>query len=92
MSFENNYSSCTRRSSENICGSSAGAQEKGKTGWMKLSLAPKLVEKSVWVPVMSFWKIFILRYVFDALLCLNWPFSPTNRMTLQITLLALHGF
>jgi hypothetical protein len=27
-----NYSSCTVRSSENICSSSAGAQEKGKRG------------------------------------------------------------
>ncbi len=28
------YSSCTGRSSENICGSSGGAQERGvKTGW-----------------------------------------------------------
>jgi len=26
------YSSCTGRSSENICSSSGGAQEKGKTG------------------------------------------------------------
>ncbi len=28
-----NYSSCTGRSSENICSSSGGAQEKGKIGW-----------------------------------------------------------
>jgi hypothetical protein len=69
MRFENNYNSCTRRSTETICGNSTGAQEKGKTRWMKLSLAPKLVEKLVWVPVISFWKIFIPSYVFDALLC-----------------------
>jgi hypothetical protein len=31
--FETNYSSCTVRSSENICNSSGGAQAKGKTGW-----------------------------------------------------------
>jgi hypothetical protein len=31
--FERNYSRCTGRSSENICNSSGGAQEKGKTGW-----------------------------------------------------------
>jgi hypothetical protein len=31
--FETNYSSCTVRSSENLCSSSGGAQEKGKTGW-----------------------------------------------------------
>jgi hypothetical protein len=60
MRFENNYNSCKRRRSENICGSNAGAHEKGKTGWMKLSLAPKLVEKLVWIPVISFCKIFIL--------------------------------
>jgi hypothetical protein len=36
-----------RRSSENICSSSGGAQEKRKEG-MKLSLLPKLVEKLVW--------------------------------------------
>ncbi len=33
-------------------------------------------EKLVWVPVMSFCKIFIPSYTFDALLCQNWPFSP----------------
>jgi hypothetical protein len=38
--FETNYSSCTRRSSENICSSSVGAQEKGKNR-MKLSLPSK---------------------------------------------------
>jgi len=32
--FETNYSSCTVRSSENICSSRGGAaEEKGKTGW-----------------------------------------------------------
>jgi hypothetical protein len=46
-----------------------------------------LVEKLVWVPVISFCKIFIPSYGFDALLCRNWPFSPLNRLTLQITLL-----
>jgi len=30
--FQINYSSCTGRSSENICSRSGGAQEKGKTG------------------------------------------------------------
>jgi hypothetical protein len=29
---ENNFSSCIGRSIENICSSSAGAQEKGNTG------------------------------------------------------------
>jgi hypothetical protein len=41
---------------------------------MKLSLPRKLVEKLVWVPVICFCKIFILSYMFDALLCWNWPF------------------
>jgi hypothetical protein len=31
--FETNYSSCTGRSSENICSSSGCTQEKRKTGW-----------------------------------------------------------
>jgi hypothetical protein len=41
---------------------------------MNLSLPPKLVEKLVWVPV-SFCKIFIPSYAFDALLI--------NRLTLR---------
>jgi hypothetical protein len=44
-------------------------------------------KKLVWVPVISFCKIFILTYAFDALLCRNWPFSPSDRLTLRITLL-----
>jgi hypothetical protein len=52
---------------------------------MKLSLPPKFVEKLVWVPVISFCKIFIPRYPFDALLCRNWMFSAPNRLTLRIT-------
>jgi len=52
---------------------------------MKLSLPPKLVEKLVWVPVISFCKIFIPSYAFDALSCQNWPFSPSSRLTLRIT-------
>ncbi len=55
---------------------------------MKVSLPPKLVEKLVWVPtIISFGKIFIPSYGFDAILCQNWPFSPPNRSTLWITLL-----
>jgi hypothetical protein len=42
----------------------------GSLKLMKLSLPPKLVEKLVWVPVISFCKIFIPSYTFDdALLC-----------------------
>jgi hypothetical protein len=47
-------------------------RKKERGGMMKLSLPPKLVEKLVWVPVISFCKIFILSYAFDALLCRNW--------------------
>jgi hypothetical protein len=32
-SFETIYSSCRVMNSENICSSSGGVQEKGKTGW-----------------------------------------------------------
>jgi len=76
------YNSCTGRSSENICGSNWGASKKGNTGW-NLILPPKLVEKLVWVPVISFCKIFIPSYVFDALLYRNWPFWPPNRVTFR---------
>jgi hypothetical protein len=48
---------------------------------MKLSLPPKLVEKLVWVPIISLCKTFIRSYVFDDLLCGNWLFSPPNRET-----------
>jgi hypothetical protein len=44
---------------------------------MKLTLPPqKLVEKPVWVSVISLCKVFNLSYAFDALLCQNWLFSP----------------
>jgi hypothetical protein len=33
LMFETNYSSCTSKSTENICSRSEGAQEKGKTRW-----------------------------------------------------------
>jgi hypothetical protein len=42
--------------------------------------------------VISFCKIFIPNYVFDALLCWNWPFLPPSRLTLWITLLRLGSF
>ncbi len=54
---------------------------------MKLSLPPKLVEKLAWVPVISFCKIFIAGYMFDALLCRNRPFSPLTRVTLLVSLI-----
>jgi hypothetical protein len=59
---------------------------------MKRILPPKLVEKLVWVPVISFCKILIPSYTFDALLCRNWPFSPPNRLTLLKNLLREHTF
>jgi hypothetical protein len=62
--------SCTCKSSENVCSNNGGAQEKGKTRW-KLSLPQKLVEKLVWVLVISLCKIFIPWYAFDGLLCWN---------------------
>jgi hypothetical protein len=48
--FKSHYSTCTGRSSENICSSSEGAWEKEKG--MKLSLPPKFVENLVWVRVL----------------------------------------
>jgi hypothetical protein len=48
--FESNYSSCTGRSSENVCSRAVEAIQKTKDR-MKLSLPPKLTEKLVWVPV-----------------------------------------
>jgi len=47
----------------------------------------KIGGKLVSVPVISFCKIFIPSYVFDALFCQNWPFSPPDHVTLQITLI-----
>jgi len=54
---------------------------------VKLSLPPKMAKKLVWIPVISFCKIFILSYVFDGMLCRNWPFLPPSRVTSWITLL-----
>jgi hypothetical protein len=51
-----NYSSCTCRSSENICSSNGGAQEEGKTRFeteMKLSLARKVVHFSEYDPFLK---------------------------------------
>jgi hypothetical protein len=47
---------------------------------MKLSLPPILLEKLVWVSVITICKIFIPSYVFD-------PLLPPNHGILQITLL-----
>jgi hypothetical protein len=58
---------------------------------MKLNLLPKLVEKLDWVLVISFCKIFIPSYTFDALICQNWLSSPLhpNRVALGIALIVL---
>jgi hypothetical protein len=54
----------------------------------KLRLPPKLVEKLVWVPVFSFCKIsFPVRHLMPYY-ARNWPFSPPNRLTLQITFIS----
>ncbi len=68
-----------------MCCSSGGAQEKRKDR-MKLSLPPKLVEKTSLglgsQLLFPFVKIFIPGYAFDGLLCRNWPFSPpSNHLT-----------
>jgi hypothetical protein len=90
--FESNNSSCcTGRSCENMCSKEWRRSGKKRKDRMKLSWPPKLVGgKLVWVPVISFCKIFIPSYVFDALLYWNWPFSAPNRMFLRITLLFIH--
>jgi hypothetical protein len=64
------YSSYTGMSRENIRSSSGSAQEKGKTGWNSV-LPQKLEEKLVWVPVISFCKIFIPSYTH-----VWWPIMP----------------
>jgi hypothetical protein len=59
---------------------------------MKLSLLPKLVEKLVWVPVISFCKIFIPNYGFDAVIsewtnthqCTNMDGWCTDRILFSI--------
>jgi hypothetical protein len=43
------------------------ALKKTRKDRMKLSLPPKLVEKLVWVPVISLSTLFIPSYTFDAL-------------------------
>jgi hypothetical protein len=89
-------SSCTGRSSENICSRAVEAfRKKGKRGrnstqWFITKIGGKLV----WVPV-------IFRFVqFDSQLCIwysimpsrNWPFSSPNRLTLQITFILFWFF
>ncbi len=69
--FESNYSSCTGRSSENICSSSGGPQKTKDR--MKLSLPPKLMEKLVWVPVI------LLSIILVPYTCLMLYHAKTNR-------------
>jgi hypothetical protein len=51
----------------------------------------KIGGKLVWVPVISFCKIFNPSSAFDAILCRNWPFSSPNRLTLRKTLLLIQN-
>jgi hypothetical protein len=77
--FETNYSSCTGRGSENIRNSSGGA---------KLILPPILVEKLVWVPVISFCKIsFPVRHLVAYCAKIGCSRRLITWLTLQITLM-----
>jgi hypothetical protein len=69
-----NFRSPTCRSSENICRSSGGAQEKGKTGQnrMKLSLAQKVVHFLSLTPP---WR---LMYCFAACFWISPGFGPNS--------------
>jgi hypothetical protein len=60
--LENNYSSRTCMSSENICSNSGALWQKERQDE---------IEKLVWVTFISFWKICTPNYAFDALLCRN---------------------
>jgi hypothetical protein len=83
-----NYSSCTGRSSENICSSSGGAQEKGKTR-CNSSLPPKLVEKLLFRFVkFSFQVTRLMSYYAET----GHSRPLIIRQTLQITLLCKKNF
>jgi hypothetical protein len=66
-------------------------QGKGKRGWNSV-YHQNWWKKLVWLPVISFSKIFIPSYAFDALLCRNWPFSPPNRLTLTDNFIVFRTF
>jgi hypothetical protein len=85
-----NHSTCTSRSRENICSSSGCARKKERQD--ETQFTTKIAGKNlvIWVPVISLCKIFIPSYLFDGLLCWNWPFSPPNRKTLQKKLYWMH--
>jgi hypothetical protein len=75
-----------------MCSGRGGAEEKGKTAsWNSVS-HQNWWKKLVWFQVISFCKIFILSYTFDAPIVSkkNWSFSPPNCETLLITLICLH--
>jgi hypothetical protein len=63
-----------------ICSSNGKALMK-KERQDETQLPPKLAEKLVSVPAISFCKIFIPNYAFDGLLCRNGPLSPPNCVT-----------
>jgi hypothetical protein len=81
-------SSCTVRSSENICSSSGGAQEKRKDR-MKLSLLPKLMV--FWVSsLVECYCTFFAGFFLKSHPCVwpNWGFWCCVFLTLPITLLS----
>jgi hypothetical protein len=83
-----------QESTQNICSSSGGAQGKKKEE-MKLSLLAKLVEKLVWVLLISFCKIsFPIKHLmaYYAETGSSCPPPQTNRLTLRITSLKLFNF
>jgi hypothetical protein len=71
--FETTDSSCTGGSSENIYVAAVEALKKNERQ-DETQFTTKIGGKLVWIPVILFGKIFIPGYLFDALLCPNWPF------------------
>jgi hypothetical protein len=90
--FESNYSSCTIRSSEIICKQQSSAVQCRRSSKRKLSLPPKLVEELVWVPLISFCKVFIPSYTrLMPYYAETGRFSAPNCLTLlRITLSLAH--
>jgi hypothetical protein len=87
---KSNYSSCRGRNSEDICSSSAVQALRNKETQDETQFTTKIGGKtSLGLSYMSFCKILIPSYEFDALLCRNWSFSPPDRLTLRITLMNL---
>jgi hypothetical protein len=80
---------CTGRSSEKIYVAAVELSGGKRKEGMKLSLSPKLVENFSLGPrfyKFSFPVTHLMPYYYR-----NWPFSSLNRLTLQITLIYIHG-